>query len=399
MEPVRPSQRTANVRYAIRDIVALAKQLEATGQEMLWLNIGDPIQFDFETPKHITEAIADAMAQGRTSYGPSSGTPEAIAAIRRDAERKGIPGSNAGHVFVTTGASEAIELALSALLNSGDDLLVPSPGYPLYTALLSKLEANPNPYFLDEEQGWAPDIDDIVSRIGPRTRGLVLINPNNPTGAVADQAALDAVVEVARAHDLVLFADEIYDKLTLDGVRHVALASRAGDHPCVTFGGLAKCYLGPGLRVGWGVVSGDSAAVGDYAEAIGKLERARLCASHPAQAGIAVALDGPHDHVADAITRVQRRRDILQSAIDAAQGIDCVPPKGAFYAFPRLHGVSDDAAFVRELMAETGIVCVPGSGFGQRPGTSHLRFVLLPPEAIIEQAMGRLTDFLARARA
>lgn len=399
MQPIRPSHRTDNVRYAIRDIVVLAKQLEAQGQEMLWLNIGDPIQFDFDTPRHVTEAIARAMTEGRTSYGPSSGTEDAIAAIRREADRKGIPGSDTGHVFVTTGASEAIELALSALLDSGDDLLVPSPGYPLYTALLSKLEAKPNPYFLDEGSGWAPDIDDIVARIGPRTRGLVLINPNNPTGAVADQAALDAVVEVARAHGLVLFADEIYDKLTLDGVEHVSLASRAGDHPCVTFGGLAKCYLGPGLRVGWGVVSGAADVVDEYAGAIAKLERARLCGSHPAQAAVSAALDGPHDHVVDAIARVQRRRDILQNAIDAADGISCVPPQGAFYAFPRLHRVTDDAAFVRELMAETGIVCVPGSGFGQRPGTAHLRFVVLPPEEVIERAMGRLTEFLGRSQA
>ena len=193
--------------------------------------------------------------------------------MTREAQSKGI--HNPHHVYITTGASEAIELALSALLDSGDDLLVPSPGYPLYTALLSKLEARANPYFLDEDKGWVPDIDDIVSRIGPRTRGLVLINPNNPTGSVCDAAALDAVVEVAREHGLLLLADEIYDKLTLDGREEISLASRAGDHPVVTFGGLAKCYLGPGLRVGWGVVSGDSDVVGDYAEAIGKLERAR----------------------------------------------------------------------------------------------------------------------------
>ncbi len=395
MKPVRPSQRTENVRYAIRDIVGMAKELEAAGQQMLWLNIGDPIQFDFDTPAHVTEAIAEAMRRGQTSYGPSSGTDDAVAAIRREAGRKGIPRPDEGHVFVTTGASEAIELALSALLNSGDDLLVPSPGYPLYTALLSKLEAVANPYFLNEERGWAPDVDDIVSRIGPRTRGIVLINPNNPTGTVYDAATLDAVVEVARAHDLVLFADEIYDKLTLDGVRHVSLASRAGDHPCVTFGGLAKCYLGPGLRVGWGVVSGQREAVANYEEAIAKLERARLCGSHPAQAAVSVALDGPHDHVAATVAKLQRRRDLMQRAVDAAPGIDCVPVQGAFYAFPRLHGVDDDAAFVRELMAATGIVCVPGSGFGQRPGTAHLRFVLLPPEDVIETAMTRLTDFLA----
>lgn len=394
MQPIRPARRTDEVRYAIRDIVVLANQLEAQGRDMLWLNIGDPIQFDFRTPPHLVEAIHRAMLAGRTGYGPSSGTDEAIAAIRREAGRKGIEAP--GHVFVTTGASEAIDLALTALLDAGDDLLIPSPGYPLYSAILSKLEARANPYFLDEDRGWAPDIDDLVARIGPRTRGIVLINPNNPTGAVCDAAALDAVVAVARAHGLLLLADEIYDKLTLDGLSCVALASRAGDHPCVTFGGLAKCYLGPGLRVGWGVVSGDPALAAGYSEAIAKLERARLCGSQPAQAAVAPALDGPHDHVADAVARIGRRRDILLAGLGALPGVTCVPPQGAFYAFPRLHDVDDDADFVRRLMAETGIVCVPGSGFGQRPGTAHLRFVLLPPEDVIERAVGRLGEFLGR---
>ena len=397
MEPIRPSRRTEGVRYAIRDIVVLAHELAAQGQELLYLNIGDPIQFDFETPPHLVEAIHRAKLEGKTGYGPSSGTGEAREAILREAGRKGI--GDVQHVFVPTGGSEAIEIVLSALLDPGDDLLIPSPGYPLYNAVISKLGAVENPYYLDEDSGWQPDLDDIAARIGPRTRGLVVIHPNNPTGSVCDLATLDGLVALAREHGLVLLSDEIYDKLVLDGREHVSLAARAGGCPVVTFGGLAKCYLGPGLRVGWGILSGEPELVADYAEAIQRLERARLCASHPAQAAVPVALDGPQDHLVDVIERLQRRRDLLRDALEAIPGISCVEPAGAFYAFPRLHGVDDDARFVADLMRSTGIVCVHGSGFGQRPGTAHLRFVLLPPPEVIEAAMERLAGFMRqRAR-
>jgi alanine-synthesizing transaminase len=395
MEPIRPSSRTHGVRYAIRDIVVLANELADAGRDMLWLNIGDPIKFDFETPPHVVEAIHQAMLAGETGYAPASGTGPALEAIHREAGRKGIDQGSIRHTFVTTGASEAIELALTALLEPGDDLLVPSPGYPLYTAILAKLGAVRNDYYLDEDNGWQPNIDDIASRIGPRTRGIVLINPNNPTGALCDTATLDALVELAAHHGLPLLTDEIYDKLTFDGREHVALASRAGDHPVLTFGGLAKCFLGPGLRIGWGVLSGPDELVDDYAEAIQRLERARLCCSHPAQGGVPAALDGPMDHLADAIARLQHRRDLVTEGLGNIPGISCVRPGGAFYAFPRLHDVDNDERFVADLMRATGIVCVHGSGFGQRPGTSHLRFVFLPPPEVLERAMGRLADFMA----
>ena len=394
MKPIIAAKRNDGVRYAIRDVVMKAREHASQGMEMLYLNIGDPIQFDFKTPPHILEAITRSMMNGDTGYCPSEGTHEAVAAIEREAATKAIP--NCHHVFVTTGASEAIELALTALLDPGDELLVPCPGYPLYTALLSKLSAKGVTYQLDEANGWQPDIEDITRQITPRTKGLVLINPNNPTGSIAGVETLDRIVEIAKAHNLLLMSDEIYDKLLLDGESLVSLASRAGSHPCVTFGGVAKCYLGPGLRVGWGIVSGEPDIVENYADAIGRLERARLCASHPAQASVAAALEGPQDHIPDMIDRLTLRRDRLMSGIHDIQGVSCVPPKGAFYAFPRLHDVTDDNAFVMDLMASTGIVCVPGSGFGQAPGTSHLRFVVLPPPNVIDMAMERLADFMSK---
>jgi alanine-synthesizing transaminase len=394
MQPIQAAQRTDGVRYAIRDVVMKAREHAKNGMDMLYLNIGDPIQFGFETPPHLIEAIADAMRAGQTGYCPSEGTAEAIDAVTREAGRKGI--HNPHHVYVTTGASEAIELAMSALLDAGDELLVPSPGYPLYTALLSKLSAVGVPYALDESNGWQPNVEDMARLITPRTKGIVVINPNNPTGSITGVETLDAIVKVARAHNLLLLSDEIYDKLTLDGSALTSLAARAGNHPCVTFGGIAKCYLSPGLRVGWGVISGNPDHLAEYADAVGRLERVRLCSSYPAQAAVAAALDGPQDHIATMCSQLVSRRDRLMAGIDAIDGISCVSPQGAFYAFARLNDGIDDNAFVMELMAETGIVCVPGSGFGQAPGTAHLRFVVLPPEAVIDQAMDRLAGFMAR---
>jgi len=394
MQPIQAAERTDGVRYAIRDVVMRARELAAGGMEMLYLNIGDPIQFDFQTPPHLIEAISEAMAAGQTGYCASEGTPEAIDAVTREAQRKGI--QNPHHVYITTGASEAIELALTALLDPGDELLVPSPGYPLYTALLSKLSAKGVAYALDEANGWQPNVEDMARLITPKTKGISVINPNNPTGSITDTNTLDKIVALAKEHNLLLLSDEIYDKLTLDGSTLTSLASRAGNHPCVTFGGIAKCYLSPGLRVGWGVISGEAKHIEEYGEAVARLERVRLCSSYPAQAAVAAALDGPQDHIETMRAQLRSRRDRLMQGINAIHGISCVPPLGAFYAFPRLDDGIDDNAFVMELMDQTGIVCVPGSGFGQAAGTAHLRFVVLPPEQVIDQAMERLAAFMAR---
>ena len=394
MRPIAAARRTDGVRYAIRDIVTRAKELSQNGMEMLYLNIGDPIQFDFETPPHLIEAISNAMHAGHTGYCPSEGTADAIDAVTREASRKGI--HNPAHVFITTGASEAIELALTALLDPGDELLIPSPGYPLYTALLSKLSAKGVSYALDESKDWQPNLEDMARLITPRTKGISVINPNNPTGSIADSETLDAIVALAKEHNLLLLSDEIYDKLTFDGTQLTSLAARAGSHPCVTFGGIAKCYLAPGLRVGWGIISGDTAHLSEYAEAVERLERVRLCSSYPAQAAVAAALDGPQDHIIHMRQKLIARTHRLMEGVDAINGIACVPPKGAFYAFPRLADGIDDNAFVMELMEQTGIVCVPGSGFGQDVGSAHLRFVVLPPESVIDRAMERLAEFMAR---
>ncbi len=387
---VIPSRRTENIRYAVRDVVVLAQEVARTGKEMLYLNIGDPNVYDFQLPEVIMGPTIEAMRRNHGGYSPSSGIPEAVAAIHGDAVRRGI--ENIQDVFVTTGASEAIEICLTALLNPGDNVLTPAPGYPLYTAVLAKLEAEENSYFLDEDRGWQPDVADMASKINPRTKAIVLINPNNPTGSVCSEDTLREVIALAKAHGLVIFADEIYDRLVLDGERHISIASLDSEVPFVTFNGLSKCYIGPGVRIGWGVASGPRELMADYIEAINRILRSRLCANHPFQYAIRPCLEGDHGHLPPVLEKLTTRRDITVEKLNA-NGISCVAPKGAFYAFARLEGVRDDRHWASELIRQTGVVVVPGSGFGQRPQTAHFRVVFLPEPEKLHAAYDKITAF------
>lgn len=391
---IAPARRTEKITYAVRDIVVLADQVAKQGKEMLYLNIGDPNAFDFQTPRHIIEATYQAMLRNMNGYSPSSGVQEARDAIATAARAKGI--ANVLDLFITTGASEAIDICLTALANEGENVLIPSPGYPLYGAVLHKLGVRPHEYYLDEENDWQPDVRDIAKKIDRKTRAIVLINPNNPTGALYRQEVLERIVQLAFEHRLVILADEIYDKLVFDGLRHVSIASLNQDVPVITLNGLSKAYLVPGFRIGWGIVSGKAEWLRDYIEAINKLLRARLCANHPEQWAIKSALEGDQSHLRDVMERLTRRRDITVRMLNAIPGISCVKPEGAFYAFPRLDLEGSDDEFVRALILETGVVVVPGSGFGQKPGSKHFRVVFLPPEQILENAYRRIGEFFAR---
>ncbi len=386
-----PAKRTENITYAVRDIVVLANEVAKTGKEMLYLNIGDPNIYDFEPPRHLVESTYKAMLENKNGYAPSSGIKEAVDAIEREAERKGI--TNAHDIFVTTGASEAIDICLTALVNEGENVLTPTPGYPLYTAIESKLEMISNPYYLNEENGWLPDIDDIKSKINDKTKAIILINPNNPTGSLYTKENLQQIIELALEHDLVIFADEIYDKLLFDGKQHISIASLNKDVSCITFGGLSKNYMVPGFRIGWGIVSGRKEVLADYIEAINKILRARLSANHPEQYGIQPSLEGDQSHLVEAMEKLSKRRDLTVEMLNDIPGISCVKPEGAFYAFPQLHMNQPDSHFVAELIKETGVVVVPGSGFGQKPGTQHFRVVFLPNEQILERAYKAIGDF------
>jgi alanine-synthesizing transaminase len=390
---VAAAHRLDNVRYAIRDLAAVADQVTRQGHKVLPLNVGDPIAFDFQTPRHLIEAVYKAMRDGKNGYAPSPGITEALDAIRAEATRKGI--STVQDAFVTTGVSETVDICLTALLNPGENLLTPSPDYPLYSAVLAKLGIQLNTYDLNEDDGWQPDLVDIQRKINSRTRGIVLINPNNPTGSVCSRRMLEQLAELARRNNLVIFADEIYDKLILDDDQHISIASVAPDLPIVTFGGLSKNYLAPGWRVGWGIVSGEAAAVKPYVEGIHRLLRSRLCANHPEQYAIKPALEGSQDHLVEVCNKLRSRRDLTVKWANSTPRLSCVPPRGAFYAFPRLEIPEGDDVFVKELCLQKHVLVVHGSGFGQKPGTKHFRIVFLPDEQTLAKAYKSISEFIA----
>ena len=394
---ITAASRLDNVRYAIRDLACVADEVIQQGHQVLPLNVGDPLNFDFQTPPHIIEAAYKAMRDGKNGYAPSPGIPEALEAIRGEAVRKGI--TTVRDIFVTAGVSETVDLCLAALVNPGEDVLTPSPDYPLYSAVLCKLGIKLNVYDLDEDDGWQPEIADIQRKLTPGTRGIVLINPNNPTGSLCTRQMLEQIAELARRHNLIVFSDEIYDKLILDSENgkdtpHLAFAAVAPDVPCVTFGGMSKNYLVPGWRIGWGIVSGDAAAVKAYTEGVHRLLRARLCANHPEQYAIKPALEGPQDHLVEVRRKLRSRRDLTQKWCESTPRVSCVAPRGAFYAYPRIDIPESDEIFVKELIRQKHVMVVHGSGFGQKPGTQHFRIVFLPDETTLTRAYGGIADFI-----
>jgi alanine-synthesizing transaminase len=389
---VVPSERSGRVRYAIRDIMLVAEQARAAGKKLLSLNVGDPPAFDFPTPRHVIEASFAAMRAGHNGYAPSTGVPDALQSIRAECDRQGIRAIQ--EIFVTAGVSEGIDVCFAALVNPGENVLIPSPGYPLYEAALVKVGGEPLTYECDEQDGWQPDLDDIARRVTAKTRAIVVINPSNPTGAVCRRETLLGILEIASRHGLVVFADEIYNRLILDEIKHVPMGSLTDELPIVTFNGLSKTYLAPGFRMGWIVVSGRLQDVLHYREAIAKLLRARLSAHHPAQYAIPAALDGDQSHLKWVLDKLRKRRDLTVSLLNSIPKVSCVRPQAAFYAFPKLDIARSDDEFIKELVRETGVILVPGSGFGQAPGTKHFRMVFLPPEEILQQALHLVGDFM-----
>jgi len=392
--PIEAAVRTHNITYAVRDVLLIADKVAKTGKEMLYLNIGDPNIYDFAPPRHMIEDTYKAMLDNHNGYSPSSGIKSALISIEKEAEKKGI--TNIQDMFITTGASEGIDICLTALVNEGENILTPSPGYPLYTAIQSKLQMYENPYYLDEKNNWQPDVKDIKSKVNDKTRAIVLINPNNPTGSNYSVESLKQIVDLALEHNLIIFADEIYDKLLMDGVKHTSIASLNNEVPIITFGGLSKNYMVPGFRIGWGIISGNKNKLSKYIEAINKILRSRLSANHPEQYCITGALEGNQDHLTIAMEKLTRRRDMTVEMMNAIPGISCVKPEGSFYAFPKLEIKNSDNHFVSELIKETGVVVVPGTGFGQVPGTNHIRIVFLPPEDILDKAYKNIGDFFTK---
>jgi alanine-synthesizing transaminase len=390
---VLAASRMANVRYAIRDLIVVADEVARDGRTILYLNIGDPCKFDFQTPPHMIEAVLKAMVDGHNGYCESLGIKPAVEAIHHEAERNGL--RDIQSIFIGYGSGEVIDSCLTALLNPGDNVLTPSPEYPLYGAIMAKLDCPVNAYDLDESNGWEPDVDQIASKINSRTRGILLITPNNPTGAVYSRRTLEKVLELARRHGLIIFADEIYDKLIFHPTeKHVSIASLATDVPVITFNGLSKAYLVPGWRIGWAIATGPKEVLQPYLEAVHRLLRARLSAPHPFQHAIKPALEGPQDHLVEVRRKLRSRADLTVEWANRTPHVKLVPPKGAFYAFPTLDIPEDDLTFVTDLLKQKHVLVVNGSGFGEKPGTRHIRIVFLPSEPVLSAAYDAMTDFM-----
>ncbi len=387
------ARRMANVRYAIRDLAVVAEEVAREGHEILYLNIGDPCKFDFHTPPHMIEAVLKAMVDGHNGYAESLGIKLALEAIRNEAERNGF--RDIRSIFIGYGSGEVIDSCLTALLNPGDNVLTPSPEYPLYGAILAKLDCPANAYDLDEDNGWEPDVVDMARKINSRTRAILLITPNNPTGAVYSRPTLEKILELAREHNLIIFADEIYDKLIFDPAeKHVSIATLATDVPIVTFNGLSKAYLVPGWRIGWAIATGPSEALHPYMEAVHRLLRARLSAPHPFQHAVKPALEGPQGHLPEVLRKLKRRADLTVAWASRTPLVKLTPPKAAFYAYPTLEIPDDDLTFVTDLLKQKHVLTVHGSGFGEKAGTRHMRIVFLPAEPVLSAAYEKITEFM-----
>ncbi len=374
--PIRSSARVRSFTYAIRNIVAEAKKVEAAGRAVRYLNIGDPIPFGFRTPPHLVEAVSRAMRDGDNGYTASVGILPAREAVAAEYASRGMP-VGPDRVILTSGTSEGIELALGALADSGDEVLVPTPTYPLYTAVLAKIGARAVYYRTDPARGWMPDLDDIRRLISPATRALVLIDPNNPTGAVYPESTRRALIDLASRMGVPILADEVYSDLAFDG-RQPLLGSLDPDAPVISFSSLSKAYLAPGWRAGWLVV-GRTDRLDDVLSAIRKLADGRLCSTGPMQHAITAALTGDRSHQQAFVRDLVLRATLTSRRLEAMPGVRVVPPRAAFYAMPQMTlppGTTDED-FVLALLRETGILCVYGSGFGLPADQGFFRIVFL----------------------
>jgi alanine-synthesizing transaminase len=370
------ARRVSGFSYAIRNIVAEAKKVEAAGRNVKYLNIGDPIPFGFVTPPHLVDAIVKAMRDGHNGYTPSPGILPAREAVAHDFTTRGFP-ATPDRVLLTSGTSEGIELALGALVDADDEVLVPVPTYPLYTAVLAKLSAKTVYYRTDATKDWQPDLDHLRSLITPKTRAIVVIDPNNPTGAVYPRATKLALLEIAEQHNLVLLSDEVYGDLAYAGPVE-PLGSLNPDAPVIAFSSLSKAYLAPGWRAGWMVV-GRTPRLDEALAAIKKLADGRLCSPGPMQYAITAALTGDRSHQKTFNTALEERARVTATRLNAIPGMRCVMPRGTFYAMPQvtLPPGRTDADYIIGLLQATGVLCVYGSGFGTDPADGFFRVVYL----------------------
>ena len=403
MKEFRKSTKLDNVLYDVRGpVVEEADRMIAQGVEVLKLNIGNPAPFGFRAPEEVVQDMAMNLRDSE-GYSDSKGIWSARKAIMQYAQNLNIPGVTMNDIYTGNGVSELINLSLSALLDDGDEILIPAPDYPLWTACATLAGGKVVHYLCDEESEWNPDLQDIERKVNDRTKAIVVINPNNPTGAVYPKEILEGIVKIAREHGLIIFSDEIYDRLLMDGYTHTSIASLAPDCFCVTFSGLSKSHMIAGFRVGWMILSGNKDVAKDYIEGIKMLSSMRLCSNVPAQSIVQTALGGTQSvkTYVNATGRVTKQRDFIVERINSIPGLSVVKPKAAFYCFPKLDvekfNIHDDMQFAYDLLRREHVLLVQGTGFNW-PNPDHFRIVYLPRRAVLHEAMDKIEHFLSTYR-
>ncbi|MES2943870.1 MAG: pyridoxal phosphate-dependent aminotransferase [Pseudomonadota bacterium] len=403
MKPITKSAKLANVLYDIRGpIMDAAKQMEEEGQKLIKLNLGNLAVFGFDAPEEVQQDMIRNLPAS-AGYSDSKGIFAARKAVMHETQKQGIKGVTLDDIYLGNGASELIAMATNALLDDGDELLLPAPDYPLWTASTSLSGGSPVHYLCDEENGWMPNLDDIRRKITAKTKAIVVINPNNPTGALYSDELLRQIVDIARQHGLVILADEVYDKVLYDGAKHTAIASLSSDVLTLTFNSMSKSYRSCGYRAGWLVVSGPKKNAQDYIEGLNMLANMKLCSNVPGQWAIQTALGG-YQSINDLTCeggRLRRQRDLAYELITAIPGVSCVKPSAALYMFPKLdpkvYPIKDDRQFFLELLRETKVMLVQGTGFNWAE-PDHFRIVFLPHEEDLREAIGRIAKFLENYR-
>ncbi len=396
---IKPSKRAQGVEYAIRDVLIPAKQLEKKGITILKLNIGDPNAYDFDTPQHIKDALYKSANEQHNGYAPSEGFLELRKAIIEREKTRNNVSYEPDDICVTTGVTEGLQMLLNASLDPKDELLIPGPTYPQYNVITKFADAEPIPYHCIEKENWQPDVDDIRQKITEQTKGIVLINPNNPTGALYSRKVLKEIIDIAGEHNIMVISDEIYDDLTFDG-RQYATASLSKDVPIITFNGFSKVYIMPGWRIGYTMFK-HNGELDEIQDAFMRIARSRLCANSVCQLACIQALRGPQDHIEKVNDKLRERRDFSYKRLNEIEGISTAKPDGAFYIFPKIEAMGkgpwkNDKEFVLDLLEEAHVLTVNGSGFCATYGKDHFRAVILPPMETLEKAFDAMEGFMKK---
>ncbi len=397
---IKVTSRASNIEYAIRDVIPYAEQLVKEGKKIYYLNIGDPAAFDFQVPPHVKAALCKALQEDNNYYSPSEGLLELREAVVKKEKRVNNVDITAKDVLITEGISEGIQMSLAAIVERGDEILFPGPTYPPYSSYTKFFDGTPVAYETVESENWQPNVDDLRKKISKKTRALVIINPNNPTGAVYGRKMIKEMLDVAAENELLVLSDEIYDQITYSD-NFVSTASLAKDVPVLGFNGFSKAYQMTGLRLGYLYFKGAEGELDELRQGIEKECRIRLCANTPVQKAGAAALNGPQDHIKGVVEKLRQRRDYSCNRLNEIEGISSSKPEGAFYIFPKIHGVGTrwktDMEFVIDLLKQTGVLIVNGSGFDPLYGKGHARAVFLPPIPELEKAFDAIEDFMKKS--